>query len=76
MTKGFYRVSALIHATAAEADALQEQLQRLLCPEPDHAPPRPIPWETMVALVDDGDDTASLQQQIDAEGDPGRRDGS
>ena len=76
MTKGFYRVSALIHATEAEADALQEQLQRLLCPEPDHAPPCPIPWETMVELVDDGDDTKSLQQQIDAEGDPGRRDGS
>ena len=63
----FFRVSALVHATEAEAENLADQLGRLLCPDPQHAPPCPIPWETCVEPVPAGPDTESLQQQIDVE---------
>ena len=65
--KRFFRVSALIHATEREANALQGQLQRLLCPDPDHTPPCPIPWETTVEPVEDRADTESLRRQVEAE---------
>lgn len=66
-SREFFRVSALIHATEQEAEALQDQIQRLLCPDPDHSPPCPIPWETSVEPVDDQADTESLRRQVDAE---------
>ena len=67
-SESFYRVSALVYATEAQAEVLEQQVQRLLCPDPDHQPPCPIPWETFVEPVTEGQDTESLQQQIDAEG--------
>ncbi|MFD5336107.1 hypothetical protein [Streptomyces hawaiiensis] len=42
--------------TSQEALALQEPIERLLCPDPDHAPPCEIPWSFTLA---DGDDDAS-----------------
>ncbi|MBA8826191.1 hypothetical protein FHX42_003567 [Saccharopolyspora lacisalsi] len=34
------------HATQQQAEELKERIARLLCPDPDHAPPCPIPWST------------------------------
>lgn len=33
-----------VYANEEQASELQEQVTRLLCPNPDHAPPCPIPW--------------------------------
>ncbi|MFF9115402.1 hypothetical protein ACF09Y_07220 [Streptomyces massasporeus] len=39
--------------TLREALALQAPIERLLCPDPDHAPPCEIPWSFTLAAGDD-----------------------
>ncbi|GAA5067364.1 hypothetical protein [Nocardia callitridis] len=34
-----------IFATEAEAGEVKQRIIHALCPNPDHAPPCPIPWE-------------------------------
>jgi hypothetical protein len=41
-----------VAAGATDALALQEPIARLLCPEPEHAGPCPVPWG--FSLDDDG----------------------
>ncbi|GAA1639380.1 hypothetical protein [Georgenia ruanii] len=41
-----------IWATEQQAHALLERVHRLLCPDPDHAPPCPIPWESAIGPID------------------------
>ncbi|WP_182875608.1 hypothetical protein [Microbispora sp. H10670] len=33
-----------VYATAQQAEEIKEHVTKLLCPDPDHAPPCPIPW--------------------------------
>ncbi|MFI7140239.1 hypothetical protein ACIBQ5_21625 [Streptomyces massasporeus] len=49
-----------IHGCPAsqEALALQDPIDRLLCPDPDHAPPCEIPWSFTLAGGDDDASTA------------------
>ncbi|MFF0470724.1 hypothetical protein ACFYPX_25235 [Micromonospora zamorensis] len=42
-----------IYATQQQAEEVMEQITQLLCPDPEHAPPCPIPWS--VALVSELD---------------------
>jgi hypothetical protein len=42
------------YPTSQEALALQDPIERLLCPDPDHAPPCEIPWSFALAGGDDG----------------------
>ncbi|MFF5957619.1 hypothetical protein [Streptomyces luteogriseus] len=44
--------------TSQEALALQDPIKRLLCPDPDHAPPCEIPWSFTLAAGDTGTSTA------------------
>ncbi|PPS74589.1 MULTISPECIES: hypothetical protein [Streptomyces] len=44
--------------TSQEALALQAPIERLLCPDPDHAPPCEIPWSFTLAGGDDDASTA------------------
>jgi hypothetical protein len=37
-----------IYATEQQAEAIKEQVTRLLCPDPDHAPPCPVPWSVQL----------------------------
>ncbi|MFF8872932.1 hypothetical protein [Streptomyces massasporeus] len=46
--------------TSQEALALQDPIERLLCPDPDHAPPCEIPWSFTLAGEDDGASTARV----------------
>jgi hypothetical protein len=43
--------------TSQEALALQDPIERLLCPDPDHAPPCEIPWS--FTLADEDTDTST-----------------
>ena len=43
---GLWELRVGVWATREEADALKERVQRLLCPDPEHQGPCPIPWET------------------------------
>ncbi|MEU0168191.1 hypothetical protein ABZ214_22440 [Streptomyces iakyrus] len=52
-----YEIRIAGHPSTEEALALQDPIQRLLCPDPDHAPPCEVPWSFTVA--DDGPDDDS-----------------
>ena len=51
-----------LYTTERQARELVEQVQRLLCPDPEHAPPCPVPWST--ALVESDDPTLREQYEI------------
>lgn len=54
-----------IWATEQQAHALQEQVHRLLCPNPEHAPPCPVPWEGNVQPIgDDSGRYSALLEQV------------
>ncbi|ASY34365.1 MULTISPECIES: hypothetical protein [unclassified Streptomyces] len=37
-----------LYATPAQARELKRRIEHLLCPDPDHAPPCPVPWSAML----------------------------
>ena len=45
-----------IYATQEQAEEVKEQITRLLCPDPEHAPPCPIPWSVALLEPDPGGD--------------------
>ncbi|NBE93119.1 hypothetical protein FE391_05730 [Nonomuraea sp. KC401] len=51
-----------MYATEEQARDIKEQVQRLLCPDPDHRPPCPIPWSAHIYEAE-GEDAAGLEQQ-------------
>lgn len=46
---GVWEVRLGMYATEQQATEVKEQIKALLCPDPDHASPCPIPWA--VALL-------------------------
>jgi len=50
-TRGVWEIRLGIYATPEQAEVIQERVSRALCPDPDHAPPCPIPWS--LSLVDE-----------------------
>ncbi|MFD8227555.1 hypothetical protein ACFV16_25740 [Streptomyces massasporeus] len=50
---GVYEIRIHDCPTLREALALQDPIERLLCPDPDHAPPCEIPWSFTLAGGDD-----------------------
>lgn len=64
-----------IHATEKQAEEVKEAITRLLCPDPDHAPPCPIPWSVMLLHatdLPDGEAYAELVEQARVEAGDGR----
>ena len=58
--KGYWRIATSVWASEKEAYELEDRIARLLCPEPDHAPPCPIPWEIAVEPLTEPDELAQL----------------
>ncbi|MEV7441344.1 hypothetical protein ACFYYS_25585 [Streptomyces sp. NPDC002120] len=58
-----------LYATPAQAEEIKERITRLLCPEPEHAPPCPVPWSVSLldrsAETDDTGDGVPYQELID-----------
>lgn len=55
-----------IYATQHQAEEVKERIAKLMCPDPDHAPPCPIPWSTHVlheSDLEDPDFYAGLVEQ-------------
>ncbi|MEO3751981.1 hypothetical protein [Streptomyces sp. B6B3] len=50
-----YEIAVRGCAGVDEALALQEPIARLLCPEPDHDGPCPVPWEFTLGDAEDPD---------------------
>ncbi|MEV0360246.1 hypothetical protein AB0H71_29735 [Nocardia sp. NPDC050697] len=61
--KRLWEIHVGIIATEAEARAFTEKVERLLCPDPDHAPPCPIPWS--VSMDAEQDMEADRRRQYD-----------
>ncbi|MGW0614215.1 hypothetical protein [Streptomyces sp. NPDC002788] len=53
-----YEIRIAGHPSTEEALALQDPIKRLLCPDPDHAPPCEVPWSFTVAGGGPDDSTA------------------
>ncbi len=54
-------------ATEQQAEELQERIIRLLCPDPDHTPPCPIPRSVSLlpeSALDDHKNYADLVDQV------------
>lgn len=61
-----YEVRLGIYATRKQAEEVKERITQLLCPDPDHAPPCPIPWSASLlngADLDEPDAYADLVEQ-------------
>ncbi|GAA3394373.1 hypothetical protein [Cryptosporangium minutisporangium] len=54
-------------ATEQQAEQLKEQIARLLCPEPDHAPPCRLPWQIVLSRPDDTEvyESVLIQDRIE-----------
>ncbi|MGW5571756.1 hypothetical protein ACWEVD_11195 [Nocardia thailandica] len=51
--KRLWEIRLGVIASEVEARAVAEQIERLLCPDPDHAPPCPIPWSLSIDAEDE-----------------------
>ncbi|MFI5493469.1 hypothetical protein [Actinoplanes sp. NPDC051859] len=59
-----------IYATEEQAAAIKEQVTRILCPDPDHAPPCPVPWTVQLlarSALDEADSYSELVEQAELE---------
>ncbi|MFE7796832.1 hypothetical protein [Nocardia sp. NPDC057440] len=60
-----------IYATKQQAEETMDRIKELLCPDPEHAPPCPIPWSgggiINVADLDDPGSYSELVEQAEIE---------
>lgn len=74
--RNVWQIQLGVFATEEQADQLKEQILRLLCPDPDHAPPCPVPWTVSMFPVTEPEDLAGysdLLQQAAIETPAGER---
>ncbi|RAJ58881.1 hypothetical protein K378_05115 [Streptomyces sp. Amel2xB2] len=53
---GLWELRLGIHATPDQAEEIRERIAALLCPDPDHAPPCPVPWSLSLVALSGGDE--------------------
>lgn len=64
----FWEVQVRIGAGRADAEQVAEHIRLLLCPDPEHQPPCPVPWEVfLLPLNGDEPELASLRRQVAVE---------
>ncbi|MGK8503633.1 hypothetical protein [Nocardia asiatica] len=61
--KRLWEIKVGVVATEAEAKKLSDQIAHLLCPNPEHAPPCPIPWSIGIDSAEDMDEDRQLQYE-------------
>lgn len=62
----------LVYTITIDGDDLKDAVARLLCPDPDHAPPCPVPWSfdsagrplVVSVCVDDAAAAESLAERV------------
>jgi hypothetical protein len=64
-----WEIKLAIFATEAEVNDTKERIARILCPDPDHAPPCPIPWQISASPIDaeQASSYTVLLEQVQAE---------
>lgn len=51
-----WEVRLAIFSTKQQVEEIKTRITRLLCPDPDHTPPCPVPWSIFVLHGSDLDD--------------------
>ena len=64
-----WKVSAIIEATADDAEKAQEAIARALCPKEGHPGYCPVPWTTMICRFEDLDGAEHAMWQADFQDD-------
>jgi hypothetical protein len=69
--RAIWEIRVGIYATVEQAEDLKNRVQLVLCPEPEHSSPCPIPWTTWLVdaetLAEDGVDHSGLVEQYTIE---------
>lgn len=60
-----WEVRVGLYCTERQARDVVDQIQLLLCPDPDHAPPCPVPWSTAHWSLDDEEAATSYPDLVD-----------
>lgn len=64
-TRRFWKIEAVIWADEDQVSDLGSDFERVLCPDPEHQPPCPIPWEIDWHPLEDTDPAVeSLALQV------------
>ncbi|OEU86103.1 hypothetical protein DB35_10200 [Streptomyces abyssalis] len=62
---GVWELRLGVYATHAQAEQIKEQITRLLCPDPEHAPPCPIPWSALLLHESDLEDADTYPELVE-----------
>ncbi|SHF58225.1 hypothetical protein [Streptoalloteichus hindustanus] len=70
--KAVWEVRLGLYATEEEATRIVERITALLCPDPEHESPCPVPWSVALTPEEDLDeeDYAELREQHEIESRP------
>lgn len=61
----FWKIEVAVWADEEQVSTLSEDIQKLLCPDPTHQPPCPMPWEVGYHEVEDSDpEVETLRTQV------------
>ncbi|MEU3899492.1 hypothetical protein [Streptomyces sp. NPDC045251] len=69
--RGVYELRLGLYASQEEAEKIKARVAAVLCPDPDHAPPCPVPWSMLLLSedhLDEPDAYAELVEQAKIEG--------
>lgn len=54
MTDRVFEINVGVHCTEDQLHELVDRIGLTICPDPDHAPPCPVPWSIGYRALDDG----------------------
>jgi hypothetical protein len=63
--KGVWEVRLGIHCTRQQAEEIKERIVHLLCPDPTHAPPCPVPWSVSLADLSGSEDADAYPELVE-----------
>ncbi|MET9776762.1 hypothetical protein ABZ023_21275 [Streptomyces sp. NPDC006367] len=63
--RGVHELRLGLYASREEAERIKERVTALLCPDPDHAPPCPVPWSVLLLSGDDLDDPDAYEELVE-----------
>ena len=63
--KGVWEVRLGIHCTRQQAEEIKERIVHLLCPDPAHAAPCPVPWSVSLADLSGPEDADDYPESVE-----------
>lgn len=62
---GVWEVRLGVFATRRQAEEVKARVAALLCPDPEHAPPCPVPWSVALLHGSDLDDPEAYEELVE-----------